>query len=104
MHGYRDFIQITINEFKSCIKNIGKDKLEREKLGNRYGSKLKVYLIEDGKRKDMVFYLYGEIDRSTMKRKFKSIEYYINPKYYHLLKDEITIVAIDQSIFVKERV
>lgn len=104
MHGYRDFIQITRNEFKSCIKNIGKDKLEREKLGNRYGSKLKVYLIEDGKRKDMVFYLYGEIDRSTMKRKFKSIEYYINPKYYHLLKDEITIVAIDQIIFVKERV
>ena len=33
----------------NCLENIGKDKLEREKLGNRYGSKLKVYLIEDGK-------------------------------------------------------
>lgn len=104
MHGYRDFVPISKDQFKYCLKKIGKENIEREKLGNRYGSKLKVYLIEDGKRKDMVFYLYGEIDRGTMKRKFKSIEYYINPKYYNLLKNEITIVAIDQSIFVKEKV
>lgn len=104
MHGYRDFIPISKDQFKYCLKKIGKENIEKEKLGNRYGSKVKAFLLENGKRKDMVFYLYGEIDRGTMKRRFKSIEYYINPKYNHLLKDEITIVAIDQGIFVKERV
>ena len=104
MHEYRDFVPISKDQFKYCLKKIGKENIEREKLGNRYESKVKAFLLENKKRKDMVFYLYGEIDRGTMKRRFKSIEYYINPKYYHLLKDEITIVAIDQGIFVKERV
>ena len=104
MHRYRDYIQITREEFKKVLHSFKRSEWVREKLGNRYGSKVKVFLVdENGNKKDMVLYLYGEtVDPKSVDRKLKSIEYYLNPKYSYLLKEEITVVAIDQTIFMKK--
>lgn len=104
MHRYRNFIPISREEFKKVLHSFKKSEWVKEKLGNRYGSKIKVFLVdENGNKKDMFLYLYGEtVDPKAVNRKLKSIEYYLNPKYSYLLKEEITIIAIDQSLFVQK--
>lgn len=103
MHRYRDYIPISFEEFKRVLHSFKKSEWMKEKLGNRYGSKIKVFLIDDkGNKRDMILYVYGEIiDPKSANRKFKSIEYYLNPKYSHLLEG-VTIIAINQNMFVQK--
>lgn len=99
-HKYRDYVPITAEQIRFLINLFGKDKFYKEKFGNRYGSKLKVYLLNENNSKgDMIFYIYGEvIDSKSPNRKLKSIERYLNPKY----KDLLTVVAFNESVFYNQ--
>ena len=81
MGRYRDFIEITKNEYLKIITE-GIFNIRTIYRGNRYANITRIYNIpkdRDANRNDLLFYLY------TSSKNPNVTEYYINPKYLNII-------------------